>query len=255
MPDSNQRRGRGIMPPLFPFQRRRAHLHPALRRRRDGVPVLRVDDYPTGVRPLLADLGSVHQVLREIEARGLAYHLGIVPARLTEAMAAHLATLRHMIPVVHGHGHGLHLTPLLVAAGDPLNQRRTVGEFDEFAGLTFETIKARLAEARYLVEERLGRSVTGYIPPCNRAGRTTGRALVETGYTHYFSERRIPGCPLPGLASDFYGRSDSYRPGSRCPRVVTLHATWEADLLRDGNERSLARLLDHLAACAAAAPA
>lgn len=241
------------MPPFFPLQRRRGLEHPALRQRRNGVPVLRVDDYPTGVRPVLADLGSVHRVLREIEERGLSYHLGIVPARLTEAMAAHLLTLRHMIPVVHGHDHGLRLTPLLVAAGDPLNQRRTVGEFDEFEGQTFDVIKALLAEARRLVEDRLGRSVTGYIPPCNRAGRTTGRALVETGYTHYFSERRIPGCPLPGLSSDFYGRSDRYRPGSRCPGVVTLHATWEADLLREGNERSLAGLLDHLAACAVAA--
>jgi len=238
---------------LFSHLRRRPLEHPALRQSRSGLPVIRVDDYPTGVRPLLADLDSVHQVLQAIEDRGLAYHLGIVPARLTEAMSAHLATLRHMIPVVHGYDHGLRFTPLLEAAGDPLNQRRTVGEFDEFEGQSFESIKARLAEARRLVEERLRCPVTGYIPPCNRAGRSTGRALAETGYTHYFSERRIPGCPLPGLASVFYGRSDRYRPGSRRPKVVTLHATWEADLLRDGDERSLARLLDHLSAGAARA--
>lgn len=238
---------------LFSRLSRRPPEHPALRQTRNGVPVIRVDDYPTGVRPLLADQDSVHQVLQAIEERGLDYHLGIVPARLTEAMAAHLATLRHMIPVVHGYDHGLRFTQLLVAADDPLNQRRTVREFDEFEGRDFESIKTCLAEARRLVEERLHRSVTGYIPPCNRAGRATGRALAATGYTHYFSERRIPGCPLPGLASDFYGRSDRYRPRPRRPRVVTLHATWEADLLREGDKRSLARLLDHLAAGAAAA--
>lgn len=235
---------------MWPFStlRPRSAGHPALLGLPAGVPVIRVDDYPTGVRPVPVDLDLVHRVLDALEQRALAYHLGIVPTLLTDELAARLSALRHMTPVVHGYDHGQAChTPRLLAAGDPLNQRGTVGTFDEFAGLDAATVAARLAEGRRLLEDAFGRPVAGYIPPCNRAGRVTGRALVETGYTHYFSERRIPGCPLPGLASDFYGRSDRFRPGTRPPRVVTLHATWEADLLRDGDDSSLARLLDALA--------
>src|SRR5439155_9142386 len=41
-------------------------------------PVLRVDDYPTGIRPILEDLTPLHELLRGIEARGLEYYLSIV---------------------------------------------------------------------------------------------------------------------------------------------------------------------------------
>lgn len=235
---------------LLSALRPRSAGHPALNSLPAGAAVIRVDDYPTGVRPMPSglELGLVHRVLDALEQRGLAYHLGIVPTLLTGELAARLNALRRMIPVVHGYDHGQAChTPRLLAAGDLLNQHSTVGTFDEFAGLDAATITYRLAEGRRLLETALGRPVTGYIPPCNRAGRATGQALVAAGYTHYFSERRIPGCPLPGLASDFYGRSDSFRPGRRLPRVVTLHATWEADLLREGNEQSLARLLDMVA--------
>jgi len=227
---------------------RRDAAHPALVAARGGA-VLRVDDYPTGVRTVEVDLGPLHRFLELLDARGLPYHLGIVPALLTDEMARRLAALRHMTPVVHGHDHGYpRHGPALAAAGDPRNARDSVRPFDEFAGLDEREIAARLVRGRALLEARFGVPVTGYIPPCNRAGPATGRALAAAGFTHYFSERRIPACRLPGLASDFYGRSDSFRPRRRAPRVVTLHATWEADLVREGDERSLARLLDRLAA-------
>lgn len=210
-------------------------------------PILRVDDYPTGIRPILPDLGPLHAILERLEARALPYHLGIVPALLTDEMSAFLRGLRHMIPVVHGHDHAYpRYAPLLEAAGDPFNVG-TVGTFNEFAGQPYGVVLGRLLDARRRLEDRLGRHVDTYIPPCNRGDRTTGRALEEAGFVRYLSEKRIPGCRLPGIPSGFYGRSNDYD-YSRRPDVVTLHLTWEWDLQRGGDHESLDRLLDHLAA-------
>src|SRR5262249_37194298 len=49
-------------------------------------PVLRIDDYPTGVRPLLDDLSPLHAILEKIDSRGLRYYLGAVPALVDDAM-------------------------------------------------------------------------------------------------------------------------------------------------------------------------
>jgi len=210
-------------------------------------PILRVDDYPTGVRPILPDLSPLHEILRKIEARGLRFYLGIVPALLTEEMFDFLDGLEHMIPAVHGYDHAYpKYAPLLRAKGDPFNQR-TVGTFNEFKGQPYDVILDRLREGRRLLHERLGKVVEAYIPPCNLGDRRTTRALIQAGYNLYLSEKRLPACPLPWIQSDFYGRSGGYD-YSRQPDIVTLHATWEYDLAREGGGHALDRLLDHLAA-------
>lgn len=208
-------------------------------------PVLRIDDYPTGVRPIPTDLLPLHETLYRVEQRGLRYHLGIVPALLTDAMFRFLGDLKHVIPAVHGYDHSYSkYAPLLQSSGDPFNER-TVGVFNEFRGQPYDVILARLRDGRRLLQDRLGKPVDAYIPPCNIGDRRTGRALVEAGYRCYLSERRIPGCPLPWFRSDFYGRSSDFD-YSRRPDIVTLHNTWEADLVRQGAGPTLDRLLDHL---------
>jgi hypothetical protein len=208
-------------------------------------PVLRVDDYPTGVRPLLSDLAPIHQVLRAIDDRGLRCHLGIVPALLTPAMLSFLRSLRHMVPVAHGYDHAYPRFSGKLATVDPFNERGTVKSFNEFAADDPTQVRRKLSASRRILEDGLGVAVTGYIPPCNRGDRVTGRALAETGYTHCFSEKRVPGGPLTLVTSDFYARSSAW-PGAARPGVVTLHTTWEFDLQREGDSTSLPRLLDDL---------
>jgi hypothetical protein len=209
-------------------------------------PVLRVDDYPTGVRPLLPDLSPIHRVLESIDGCGLRFHLGIVPALLEPGMLRFLRGLRHLVPVVHGYDHAYPRFSGRLAAVDPLNQRGTVRSFNEFAGQDPAQVLRKLVEARQILEDGLGVAVTGYIPPCNRGDRATGRALAEAGYTHTFSEKRIPACPLALVRSDFYGRSSTWDAAAR-PEVITLHATWEFDQQREGDAASLGRLLGDLA--------
>lgn len=207
-------------------------------------PTLRIDDYPTGIRPLLPDLAPLNSILEQVESCGLEYHLGIVPALLTDEMFGFLSGLTHMIPSVHGYDHAYpKYAPLLIEKGDPYNQH-TAGVFNEFRGQPYEEILSKLTRGRLLLEDRLGRVVTSYIPPCNKGDRRTGRALAEAGFRYYLSEKRIPGCPLPMVGSDLYGRSPDYD-GSPLD-VATLHVTWEWDVQRQGNHEALPRMLDGL---------
>jgi hypothetical protein len=206
-------------------------------------PLLRIDDYPTGVRPIAADLGPLHDVLRRIDAGGVPFHLGVVPALLNAEMRRTLRGFKHVVPVVHGYDHSYpEKSALLIERHDRENARGTVGAFNEFAGQPLSEIRRKLGAARSILEDAFGRPVSGYIPPCNRADRLTGEVLVDLGYTHYFSERRIRGCALPHFASSFYGRSSDLR-REHLRGVLTLHATWEADRLRQGDRTSLDEFL------------
>jgi len=59
-------------------------------------PLLRIDDYPTGVRPILQDLSSLHDVLKRVDDSGLEFHLGIVPAIVEDRMEGFLRSLQHL---------------------------------------------------------------------------------------------------------------------------------------------------------------
>jgi hypothetical protein len=210
-------------------------------------PLLRVDDYPTGVRPILEDLSSLHDVLSQIDAAGLRFHLGIVPALLDERMVTFLRSLPSLVVSMHGfeHGYAKH-SQILIEAADPLNQRGTVTGFDEFAGQAYAEILHKIQEGRKLLESRLGQLPLSYIPPCNAGNRSTGRALLVAGFEYVLTEKPIPGCELPSIRSDFYDRSSAF-PADCQSNVASLHATWEADMLRAGDSQSLPRFLTALA--------
>lgn len=209
--------------------------------------VVRVDDYPTGVRPI-GELGPLHDVLREIDDAGMPYHLGIVPALLTPEMSGFLRSLKHMVPTMHGFNHRYpEMSQRLIEQGDPGNQRGTVGGFNEFKGVAKAEVRARLSEGKARLEQAVGLSVYGYIPPCNEGDRVTGQALEALGFRYILSEKPLPGCRLRTRASDFYGRSTEFSelgPGS----VASLHATWEVDVKREGRADALGRMLRTLQA-------
>jgi len=209
-------------------------------------PLLRVDDYPTGVRPILEDLSSLHDVLSQIDAAGLPFHLGIVPALLNEQMIDFLRGLSSLVVSMHGFEHGYaERSQILIQKNDPFNQHGTVSGFDEFAGQDYAEILSKIREGRRILAERLGQPPLSYIPPCNAGNRSTGRALLATGFEYVLSEKAIPGCELPIIRSEFYDRSSAFSADLR-PNVASLHATWEADMLRAGDSQSLPRFLASL---------
>ncbi len=211
--------------------------------------LIRIDDYPTGVRPLVADRDKIHEVLLKFEQLETNYRLGIVPAILDDDMKLFLSGLRYMRPVLHGYDHGYPgFSKYLIERGDPYNQRGTVGGFDEFEYDNSSVIFEKLQKGKKLLEEITGVPVNEYIPPCNRAGFKTGRILEELGLRRYFSEKRIPRCRLERIGSDFYGRTSDFPMGGQA-RVITLHVTWEYDLIRQGDSSSLVNFLYYLRRC------
>jgi hypothetical protein len=185
-------------------------------------------------------------VLSQIDAAKLPFHLGVVPALLDERMVTFLRGLPALIVSMHGfeHGYAKH-SQILLEAADPLNQRGTVTGFDEFRGQPYAEILHKIQEGRRLIESRLGQIPRSYIPPCNAGNRSTGRALLSAGFEYVLSEKPIPGCELPNIRSDFYDRSSAF-PVDGQSNVASLHATWEADLLRAGDTQSLPRFLTAL---------
>lgn len=211
-------------------------------------PLLRVDDYPTGVRPILEDLSSLHEVMTRIDESGLVFHLGVVPAILQDRMLPFLRGLQNLVVSMHGYEHRYeHSSKRLIAANDPHNQKGTVGGFDEFEGRSYEAIVRDLSAGLEILQTGLGVRPLSYIPPTNASNRKTGRALVDLGFELVLSEKAVPGCNLPVIGSDFYDRSSAFDPKSE-PRVSSLHATWEADLRRAGDSASLPTFLSALVA-------
>ncbi len=209
-------------------------------------PLIRIDDYPTGVRPIPGDMGPLHEVLMLFEARSIPYWLGIVPGILTEAMFDFLSGLSHMIPVQHGYDHSYpKMSARLIARGDPLNQRGTVGTFNEFRWDFYPAILDKLGRGKDVLEQRLRRKVRAYIPPCNMCDRATAKALRNLGFELCLSDKPVPGDHLPVLRSDFYGRSSDAQL-TKGAEVMCLHATWEVDVQRGTGQSALPAFLDAL---------
>lgn len=211
-----------------------------------GQPLLRIDDYPTGVRPIVSDLGPLHAVLEQFEARDLDYYLGIVPAITDDAMFQRLKSLKRMIPAQHGYDHKYpKYSELLKRRGDLDNSKGTVGGFNEFAWQTSAKVESALSRGKQRLENALARPVDVYIPPCNRCNRTTAKVLAKLGFKLCLSEKPAPGAHLPTLGSGFYGRSPQLSAGAgTLPEVLSFHATWEADLWRNQDHGSLSTALD-----------
>lgn len=208
-------------------------------------PLVRIDDYPSGVRPILPDLAPLHKILGKFESAALPYHLGIVPALLTEEMWQFLERLEYLVPVMHGYDHAYPKYSAILQEKNDIYNQSTLGVFNEFSGQSYDEILQKLEEGRGAMQSRLNDDVTTYIPPCNIGDRKTGRALEAVGFSRYLSKKRIPGCRLPWIKSDFDGRSPDYD-FSNTPDVVNLHVTWEWDVEREGDSLSLDRLIEHL---------
>jgi hypothetical protein len=210
-------------------------------------PLIRIDDYPTGVRPLPSDLTPVHQVLSAFEERSLPYCLGIVPGILNDGMLEFLSGLRHMTPAQHGYDHAYpRMSARLLRKRDPWNERATVGAFNEFRFQLYRSIERKLRAGKQLLEARLGKPVTTYIPPCNLCDRSTAKALAALGFQLCLSDRPVPGEHLPVLSSDFYGRSSEAAALRPELEVLCLHTNWEWDLQRAGKLDALPRFLDEV---------
>ena len=69
---------------------------------------VRIDDFPTGIRPILDSLSIFFKIFDIFEENEIEFHLGIVPdllKYLDEKDLAKLLSYKYLIPCQHGYNH------------------------------------------------------------------------------------------------------------------------------------------------------
>lgn len=194
--------------------------------------IIRIDDFPTGVRPILPEMGELFSILDHFEKYRVEFHLGIVPMTLRDYMTKsdinRLKRYRHMVPCQHGYDHRYaQMSARLLEAGDPGN-RKAIGIFDEFEGDSTSEITRKIKEGNAYLRQRLNRLVDHYIPVCNTVDDRLRAALRSADIRKVFV---MPGVTIHGLeniTTDYYGHLANYNGQT----VAGLHITWEWDWIQ-----------------------
>lgn len=194
--------------------------------------IIRIDDFPTGVRPIIPEIGELFAILDHFERNRVTFHLGIVPMTLRDYVSKpeinYLKRYRYMVPCQHGYDHRYaEMCAKLLQAGDPGN-RKTIGTFDEFEGDSTSEVTRKIKEGRSYLQQRLNRLVDHYIPVCNTVDARLGAALRSAGFRKVFV---MPGVTIDGvenITTDYYGHMAGYKGQS----VAGLHITWEWDWIQ-----------------------
>lgn len=204
--------------------------------------IIRIDDYPTGIRPILPDhIQRLYPILYEFEKAKIHYYLGIVPAICTSKDWSFLNSLKYMIPACHGYDH---LYPffhtVLLEKNDPYNESGYAGSENEFGGLSYRDTYMRITEGIDILKNNILRNTYTFIPPYNRINEHVEYALRTNYITLLLGE--IP--PLNNIltisSGNFYKRSNELLSMNLLEaRCITLHLTWEWDLIRKGDNYSL----------------
>ena len=189
---------------------------------------IRIDDFPSGIRPIPSDSTLFHQLLRRIDSFETPYILGIVPAICSDQDWEFLRSLKNMVPAMHGITHKyFEYSPYLFSVEDPENRNTITKQFNELDGIHSKYLSSVLSIFRSRMEGKLDTNVDIYIPPCNKVTVRQSKALKIAGFKSIYSENRNPFLRLPNFRSDFYGKSDEFvKVGS----LTTLHITWEYDV-------------------------
>jgi hypothetical protein len=198
---------------------------------------IRIDDFPTGIRPIPNRKNVYYPLLERIDSFGEKFILGIVPAICSEQDWNFLKTLKNMVPAMHGITHKyFDFSPLLIASGDLNNHSTVMKPFNELKGIPSRYLAAVLAAVRKRMEFQMDSKVEIYIPPCNKVTTLQSFSIKKAGFKFIYSECRNPFLALPLVRSDFYGRSTDF---TKVTSLTTLHITWEFEIFREFGPASI----------------
>lgn len=226
------------------------------------LPTLRIDDYPTGIRPRLKDMAEVNAILEHFETAGVAYHLGISPGLLDRQSVAFLSSLRYVVPCLHGYDHNYwKLSGELRRSGDVYNKRvnKPIGRLkyrfknlvspmwqSEFRGDHPEVVVEKLNIGIERLEDTFERKIDTYIPPFNRPHPYLGPALDRLKFKCYLSQHPMKHTSVTGVKADWYDDSTGFA-AEQAPTSLCLHTLWEWDLVRTTGSHNLKAVTDYVA--------
>lgn len=130
--------------------------------------LIRIDDYPTGVRPILPDrIQRLGRILLQFEKQEIPYLLGVVPDLLTPEDFVFLRSLRFAVMAMHGCDH--------------LYGRWKEGDLDnEFFGLNAREVDRKVSSSLAKISEWSPRI---FIPPFNTVTNELLDSLHDKGFS------------------------------------------------------------------------
>tara|TARA_R110002074_G_scaffold75089_2_gene171834 strand:- start:130 stop:753 length:624 start_codon:yes stop_codon:yes gene_type:complete len=202
--------------------------------------LVRIDDYPTGIKPVIPNrFVEFDKVLSEFESRGLYYLLGVVPYLINEEDIDYLKTLDHAVIALHGYDHNYYTFT-------ELNR-------EEFKGWNTQSIIAKL---KYGLETALKDfNINAYIPPFNNFSQNLIDALIELNFDTITTGVNPPNFDYKTLnvmtpKHAFYGTSTeiinniNISTFNKTKDHIALHLTWEIRERSEQKEWQLPSLLD-----------
>jgi len=106
--------------------------------------IVRLDDFPTGVRPILKDLSLFFKIFDEFEKRKIVFYVGIVPKLLEKYVLPKdiqkLKNYKYLIVCQHGYNHRYDEFSKVLIDKNDIKNNGTVGVFNEFENYTKQQI-------------------------------------------------------------------------------------------------------------------
>jgi hypothetical protein len=205
------------------------------------APRIRIDDFPSGVRPIAKDRSKIETLLRSIDSLGMPYVLGIVPAICDERDFIFLNSLQNMVPAMHGITHNyFQFSEVCRSNNDEKNEYSVQQQFNELRSLPIRMRLPVLIAYRRFLSKKLDTPVEIYIPPCNKVTLLDTKFLKKAGFEIMYCQKRKLLTFLPSIRSHFYGIS---KEAKKDFKSIALHITWESDL---ESNNSLLNLLNSM---------
>jgi len=201
--------------------------------------IIRIDDWPSGIRPILQDhIKELSPILYEFEKKGLYYHLGIVPMICSDEDWKFLNSLSHMIPVCHGYDHLYPKYSPILAEKDPYNKGGLAGSENEFEGLSPEETDSKISTALETIRSKVSRIVDTFIAPFNKINDYVEESLIKNGIKIILGENIVTKILPVKSSMPFYLKSNQIN-GMDLSKAecITLHVTWEWDLIQSGESK------------------
>ncbi|HNW05508.1 MAG TPA: DUF2334 domain-containing protein [archaeon] len=206
---------------------------------------IRIDDYPSGIRPVLDDLTPFFKIFDEFEKRQLYFYLAIVPKVLVDFFDNRILEYKYLIPIMHGYSHNYdYYSKILESNNDPYNTHTIMDQFDEFENQSVSEISEKIEKGKNILNRYFNKEIDIYVPPCNILNKNTKIALINQGFKTVFSENYFFNRKLRCVTSDYYGTLENMP--LKKYNCITLHITWEYDTLRTKGIDIITNKLDYI---------
>lgn len=208
--------------------------------------IMRIDDYPTGVRQTNVDLKTKLKFLKMIDKCDIPFVLAIVPTLCSKEDFEILKSLKNLIPAMHGINHGnAQFGQLITENHDMSNEKTILKPFNELKIIPTEYIKKVLKAHKMKLESNIEKNVNIFIPPSNRINLIQLNQVMLAGFEQVMFDRKKYKFFLryPLIGSNFYGKSPNY---SGEIGLITLHFTWELDLIKEHGSANFEGFLNQI---------